>query len=250
MAQCRPVLAVRALQCIRGKGKPFSASGNFCRGSGSRNRGDDPCVAATGRRCDPQPRGEGRTRPGAPSGGAVVPVRRRPRAGRGGASCRLPAERGEACGQRGGAMDPLWRAVLSESLLGRWRPGRGAANGSSEMGGRRRLGSSRLPSRAPREKARRSRYRGRRALAPRSVVEAARSGSAERSAELRACGRQRARARRASYKGCRKSQRRAASLCVRSRRALRLGVSAQPVPGARRVTALIVSGPALRSPGS
>lgn len=35
MAQCRPVLAVRALQCIRGKGKPFSASGNFCRGSGS-----------------------------------------------------------------------------------------------------------------------------------------------------------------------------------------------------------------------
>lgn len=172
----------------------------------------------------------------------------------------MPGEAGRPAGSRPKGAKP------AGSAAGRWIPcggpffrrassvggGRagGAANGSSEMGGRRRLGSSRLPSRAPREKARRSRHRGRRALSPRSIVEAARSGSAERSAELRACGRQRAWARRASYKGCRKSQRRAASLCVRSQRALRLGVSAQPVPGARRVTALIVSGPALRSPGS
>lgn len=84
------------------------------------------------------------TRPGAhrpPPGGAVAPARPRPRAGRaprggrggGAAPCRALGTRLRARGAKpppSEAMVPLWKAVLSESLLGRWRRCRPAGLGA------------------------------------------------------------------------------------------------------------------------
>lgn len=135
-----------------GKGKPFSASSSFSRGSGSRNRGGDPCGAATGRRCGSRPPGSGR---GAAGRSAGWRCGSRSEA----AACRARRGAVAALGSRpkgakpaGSAMDPLWRAVLSESLLGRWRRG-GRLTVRRSWGGRR-------PSRASSEKGRRS-HRGR-----------------------------------------------------------------------------------------
>lgn len=216
-------------QCLSG---PCSSSPDRAlegKGSRSRRAAAAPATATMTAVSPAAPRG--RARPRAPPGGAAVPARRRPRAGRGGASCRRSDERDEAAGSAAGRWIPCGGPFSrrASSVGGGGAGGRLTAPRSRGRG-RHRLGSGRLPSRAPREKARRS-HRGRRALAPRSVAEAARSGSAERSAELRACGWRRAR--RTSYKAYGKSQRRAARLCVRSQWALRLGVGARPARGAR-----------------